>query len=941
LFDAAILLQNIHDKSYISHTQPNMIFSFLQTAEKIEGVVEYNAMRYNRGTMARLVNHFKHLLEQLILNVNIPVSEIEVLKDEEKRQLLVDFNNTGTNYPLGKTIDGLFDQQDSRTTNAIALTYESRHLTYGRLKDRADRLASYLRQQSIKPEEPVTLMADNTHDVIVALLAILKAGGSYVPLNFEYPEKRKKFILTDTQANLLLTNYKRPCPYAPTVIDLEDAAIYRHGTKIRQKHGSNHLAYIMYTSGSTGNPKGVMALHKGVIRLVKNNGYMEFKPGDAILLTGALEFDASTFEIWGPLLNGLPLHLVGKDTLLNHIKLKQALRRNRVTTIWMTSSLFNQMLDLDIEVFAGLENFLVGGDVLSPPHINRVRRRYPALNVINGYGPTENTTFSTTYPLGRDDNESKSTPTPIPIGKPIANTSAYIVDRNNHLLPPGVEGELLVGGDGTARGYLNNPELTAEKFKRAVIGDSSLVIGETKRAVISPSDKLSKSTHDQCPMTNHRFYFTGDLAAWRPDGNILFLGRIDRQVKIRGFRIQLEEIQSCLLTHDLIKDALVIAGKSPEIGEKYLCAYIVPGEAFELSGLRDYLSRHLPQYMIPAYFISIEKIPLTIRGKIDQEALPKPGTGETMGTSTYIPPRDFIEETLVRQWSKILKIEKEKIGIEHNFFDMGGNSINVITLVSKIHKEFGIHVPVTQIFEKPEIKEISRCIKLKRYDEKPLVLFNQSSSTKVFCFPPGTAHGVSYHALASCLGEYSLYSFDFIEEENRLSRYMEIIAAAQPQGPYVFLGWSGGGALAFEMAGALERHGGRVSDIIMADCVWDGHRAQQTENVEFPGKFIAEIEENLERMGVEFLKDKVLQKVSKYLSYIRHLKHLEKIKANVHYIFSEEPGATADENRAIHWGKFTTRELFTYNGYGEHHNMFDPGPVEKNAGIIRRILRDI
>ncbi|UCH94711.1 MAG: amino acid adenylation domain-containing protein, partial [Candidatus Aminicenantes bacterium] len=708
LFETAILLQNIHDKAYISHTQPNMIFSFLRTGEGIEGTVEYNAVLYRRSTQERIVNHFERLMEQLIFNVNKPVPGIEMLTEEEKRQLLEDFNNTKTNYPANKTIDGIFEEQVSRAAEAAALTYESHYLTYGMLNDKADCLASYLRQQGLKPEEPVALMVDNSHKVIVAVLAILKAGGTYLPLNFEYPEKRKKYILTDSRANLLLTNYKQLCPYVPTVIDLEDRAIHQPGTRIRPKHGSDHLAYIMYTSGSTGSPKGVMAVHKNVIRLVKNTNYIKFKQGDSILLTGALEFDASTFEIWGALLNGLPLHLVSKETLLDHHKLKQALRRNRVTTIWMTSPLFNQVLDLEIEVFAGLENLLVGGDVLSPAHINRVRHRYPALNVINGYGPTENTTFSTTYLLERDYNKN------IPIGKPIANSSAYIVDRNNHLVPIGVEGELVVGGDGVARGYLNNPELTAEKFGHDLWDlqdyhdEKNKNKGPHKKNYMSHRSHMSYISHK-----SYIIYKTGDLARWHPDGKIEFLGRIDHQVKIRGYRIEPGEIENHLLGIEIIKEAVVIDSKDRE-GEKCLCAYVVPGKeksggGLDVVELKRELAVSLPDYMVPAYFVSLEAIPLTSNGKVDRRALPEPGVSD-IGTA-YAAPRNPYEKTIVQIWAEVLKIEKEKIGIDADFFELGGHSLRATILISKIHKTFNVKIPLAELFKTPTIRELSGYIK--------------------------------------------------------------------------------------------------------------------------------------------------------------------------------------------------------------------------------------
>ncbi|HLP46738.1 MAG TPA: amino acid adenylation domain-containing protein, partial [Candidatus Kapabacteria bacterium] len=453
---------------------------------------------------------------------------------------------------------------------------------------------------------------------------------------------------------------------------------------IPRNHHSNQLAYVIYTSGSTGRPKGVLVTHQNVVRLVKNTNYIEFFPGYSILQTGAMEFDASTFEVWGTLLNGLKLVLVNKETILSSRELKAALRRYNISTIWMTSPLFNLMLQEDIEIFAGLKNLLVGGDVLSPDHIGRLSSKYPRLNVINGYGPTENTTFSTTCLIQQEYTDN------IPIGKPIANSTAYIVDKYNQLQPIGVPGELLVGGDGVARGYLNNPELTADKFKRNVL------------------------TNDQCPMTNDYFYSTGDLARWLSDGNLEFLGRIDQQVKIRGFRIEVGEIENQLLKHKHIKEAVVILNEDAR-KDKNLTAYIVSTEEILESELREYLEEKLPDYMIPSYFVRLEKIPLTPNGKLDRKALPKPGL---QAGKCYIAPRDEIERKLIELWAEILSKDQlhisqlqTLIGIDDNFFHLGGHSLKATLLLAKVHKAFNVNIPLPEIFKVPTIRKQAKYIK--------------------------------------------------------------------------------------------------------------------------------------------------------------------------------------------------------------------------------------
>jgi amino acid adenylation domain-containing protein/non-ribosomal peptide synthase protein (TIGR01720 family) len=441
------------------------------------------------------------------------------------------------------------------------------------------------------------------------------------------------------------------------------------------------LAYNIFTSGSTGKPKGVLVDHRNVVRLVKNTDYVEFREGERLLQTGAVAFDASTFEMWGALLNGLTLHLAGKTDILTPERLKEIIRKNKIDTMWMTSPLFNRMLETDSEIFTGLTNLLVGGDELSPVHINKLRHRFPALNIINGYGPTENTTFSVTHLINKDYKER------IPIGNPIANSTAYILDRYFHPLPVGIPGQLCVGGDGVSRGYSNDPELTHEKF------------------IVHPF------------LREERLYRTGDQARWLSNGEIEFLGRLDRQIKIRGFRIELGEIETQLLKVDYIKEAIVTGAKSAEKvsddedydGDKFICAYIVSEQEVDYPELRDKLSKDLPDYMIPAYFISLERIPLTPNGKVDWKSLPDPEAG-ILGED-YVAPHDEMEKRLVRIWSEVLGIREENIGINTSFFDLGGHSLKVTVLATKIHKEFNVKIPLEEVFVSPAIRQLAGYIK--------------------------------------------------------------------------------------------------------------------------------------------------------------------------------------------------------------------------------------
>ncbi len=519
------------------------------------------------------------------------------------------------------------------------------------------------------------------------------------------------------------------------------------------------------------------------------------------------------------------------------------------------------------------------------------------------YGPTENTTFSTYLPVTEFHSAA------IPIGKPVANSTVYIVDKYNKLVPTGVPGELVVGGDGVARGYLNNPELTAEKFSRGA-------------APLTPLPLSPPST----PV-----YRTGDLSRWLPDGNIEFLGRIDAQVKIRGQRIELGEIEYHLLKHEDIKEAVVLAKENND--DKFLCAYIVAGKELEIPVLKGALSRRLPDFMVPSYFIPMESFPLTHTGKIDRNALPVP---EVKASAAYEPPRDHREETLCKIWSEVLGLEKEKIGINDNFFEIGGNSINLIMLVGKINKEFGVDMPIPQIYQHPTIKEIAGDMVSMHYSDQSIVLLNRPKPRKIFGFPDQLGWGYGYGSLASILNDFSVYAFTFIEEEDRVNRYIDIIRDIQPHGPYVFFGHSAAGRLSFEVAKELENRGCEVSDIIFADCFILDLDAGGKESRREHTRFL--VEEFLEQQNAEFLVEKILKKAISHLEYLESVPKLEIVNANIHLILSEEAQKRSDVDPRC-WENLTAKTYRVYNGWGRHSDMLGGRDLEKNTGIIREILK--
>jgi amino acid adenylation domain-containing protein len=695
--------------------------------ERLYFIFEYCTRLFQSETIVRFIQCFKKIISSIIQFPGTKISEIEIITREEKNRILYDFNNTNNTagYPKEKLIHQLFEEQAEKTPDNLAIVgvvaqhlTDRTYMTYKELNKKSNQLAWVLREKGVEPETIVGVMVESCVEMVIGILGILKAGGAYLPIDPDNPGERIKYMLADSNAKILMSKVSGESEVSMVSEVIHLNQLTNSTTQPLPKiltppltHSSTPLspAYIIYTSGSTGRPKGVMVTHRNVIRLVKNTNYIELGKETWILQTGALEFDVSTFEIWGPLLNGGRLFLVHKDEILNDRRLKELIREYTINTMWMTAPLFNQAVDADIEIFEGVENLLVGGDVLSPNHINRVRHYYPCLNVINGYGPTENTTFSTFFPVIRDFAEK------IPIGRPIANSTAYIVDASDHLLPIGIPGELVVGGDGVARGYLNKPELTAEKFNRSYRSHGS-----------------------------YTSYKTGDLARWMPDGNVEFLGRMDQQVKIRGYRIELEEIQNHLLKYKNIKEAFVIArADNQNTGEKYLCAYIVPHSPpppGDDACLRDFLVEKLPNYMIPSYFMVLDKIPLTSNGKVNRKALPEPGPGVDV-RDRYRAPRNPVETKLVDLWSQLLGIEKDVIGIDANFFELGGHSLKATILVSWIRKAFDIEFPLRDIFSTPTIAgmaELIRGSKKRIYEEIAPVekreYYPQSSAQKRLFF---------------------------------------------------------------------------------------------------------------------------------------------------------------------------------------------------------------
>jgi amino acid adenylation domain-containing protein len=640
-------------------------------ADGLRIICNYNTDLFDAATIRRWLGHFRTLLEAVVADPAQSLERLPLFGDDERKKLLLDWNDTRTNYPREASINELFEEQARRTPTAVAVVFEGRQLSYEELSRRANRVARRLQKLDVGRDVPVGVCLDRSLEMMTGLLGVLKAGGAYVPLDPAYPAERLASMIRDAGMQVILTHsrVKNCCPdFAGQLLclDADDFAEERDTTLV-SKVRAGDLAYVMHTSGSTGAPKGVAVPHRAVIRLVKETNYACFSSDETFLQLAPISFDASTFEIWGALLNGGKL-VVMPPVQPSLEEIGSAIREHGVTTLWLTSGLFNAMVDERLHDLRPLRQLLTGGDVLSVPHVRKALRELTETRIINGYGPTESTTFACCHTIKPDALLDGS----VPIGKPIANTTAYILDSQHQPVPIGVMGELYVGGDGLARGYWRRPELTSEKFI---------------------TDPFSGDPEA-------RIYKTGDLARWREDGTMEFLGRADSQVKLRGFRVELGEIENALKQQsDVLDSAAIVREDAP--GDKRLVAYVVRKQSapveLEQSALIAALKKSLPEYLVPSAIVALPALPRTRNGKLDRSALPAPNPSAAKPADSFVAPRTALEEKVAAIWAGVLGVER--VGTMDDFFDLGGHSLLGLRLVNQLREALGEHVSLAIVFE--------------------------------------------------------------------------------------------------------------------------------------------------------------------------------------------------------------------------------------------------
>jgi len=698
LFESLLVFENYPLDSAQQKTQKTLEISHLHCFERtnypltvvvnpesqLSGRIVYDTSRFEQETIGRMIGHFQTLLTVMGTNIQQNISQLSLLSVAEEEELLIQENSQNIDSIDYKCIHSLFEEQVEKTPDAVALVYEDvqtrnvASLTYRELNNRANQLAHYLQRLGVKPEVRVGICVERSLEMVIGILAILKAGGAYVPLDPTYPSERLELILKDVQIPILLTQthlqYRLPLNNQTLVnidSDWEIIAQYKEDNLPSEVNPEN-LAYIIYTSGSTGIPKGTEVAHRNIIGFMFGVDYIHLDSEQIWLQHSSISWDALTLELWPPLLYGGRCVLY-PDRIPTPEKLSRIIQEQRVNILFLTTALFNLMIDTMPSGLSGLKQLLFGGESVSVPHVRRALELLPGTQIIHAYGPSECTVFTCCYPIPKQLAANVHS---IPIGKPIGDRKVYILDKDLHRVPIGVPGELYVGGASVARGYLNQPTLTSEKFI-----PNPFVEGDT-------------------------LYKTGDLVRRLPDGNLEFIGRIDTQVKIRGFRIELEEIEAVLNQHPSIKQVVVIA-REDEPGNKSLVAYLVTKDNQPTpSTLRTFLKTKLPDYMIPAAFVFLEALPLTPNSKINRHALPIPDTHQRNLEVDFIAPRTPTEQELATIWAEVLKLKQ--IGIHDNFFELGGHSLLATQVISRLREAFSLDFPLRYLFENPTIAELSQ-----------------------------------------------------------------------------------------------------------------------------------------------------------------------------------------------------------------------------------------
>ncbi|WP_414620780.1 non-ribosomal peptide synthetase [Calothrix sp. CCY 0018] len=972
LYEVMFVLQNtpnsVHEVSGLTlrtlefdsgTSQLDIFLSMSESEAGLTGCLEYNTDIFDSTTITQFINNFQTLLENIVVNPQQRLSELSLLTASEQEQLLFKLNQTSADYPQDATLHQLFEQQVEQTPDSLALINESEQLTYRQLNHKVNQLVHYLQKQGVTTETLVALCLERSIDMVVGILAILKAGGAYIPLDPSYPVERLNFMLADSQASLLIT--KQEILEKLSLSSAKTICLDIHKEKIAQESLENpinsleadNLAYIIYTSGSTGTPKGVQGTHCGTV-----NGLhwlwktYSFIPGEVCCQKTAISFVDSVWEIFAPLLQGIPTVIISNATVLDSQLFIETLADHKVTRIVLVPSLLRLLLDNYshlVKKLSQLKLWITSGEAISVKLVQTFQELIPEAKLINLYGSSEVSANATYYDTSLLQNQAHS----VPIGCPIDNTQIYVLNQDLQPTPVGVVGELYVGGDGLAKGYLHRQELTQERF------------------IDNPFIPVNK------------IYKTGDLVRYLKDGNIEYLGRHDEQVKIRGFRVELGEIATVITQHQDVQESVVIARDDAQLNTS-LIAYIVTEKQDIAAQLLPYLQHKLPSYMVPSAFVVLDALPLTPNGKVDKRALPNNEIVRQNTNKSFVPPRNFTELALVKIWGNLLNTSP--IGVTDNFFELGGHSFLAVRLMAQIQDRFGHNLPLSTLFENPTIEKLATIVSQpsRQKSGSPLVAINSSGSKIPFFCIHGAGGGIShYFNLSRRLGEdYPFYALEdnveqdkpeIISVEETATRYLQEIRKVQPNGPLLLGGHCYGGVLAFEMAQQLQKQGQTVGLVVVIDAILPETNIEPTNDDDT--KFLLRIAESIKTdnnidfsVPFEELRDLPLTEqlnlinqkanfifsdaeIQDFLRYYKLFKaHVQAMRNYLPQLYPQPVTLFRASEEIVHdfdnpewytsdpllgWGKYSSQPIQFIDVPGDHFSIF----VEPHIQVLAKQLR--
>jgi len=924
-------------------TRYDLTFFITEVDAKLMGLVEFNTDLFDKSTIIRMIGHFKVLLKAIVINPEQKIAKLPLLTQTEKIQMLKDWNNTQRDYAFNTSVSELFEAQARNTPDSIAVETNDKQLSYSELDRQTDRLSHLLQSLGAGPDVLVGICMERSIDMVVSILGILKTGAAYVPMDPSLPPRRLQFILEDTRMPLLLTENKNTCGWLEAnknkgklkIIYLDEEREFfslPEKNKLKNPSKADNLAYVIYTSGTTGRPKGTLVTNEAMLNYLYW-GCETYNPqaGNGIFLFSSLAFDFSITSIFLPLITGQRLVLAAPASQeeitagLNDYAANWSLLK---LTPLHAQTLGETLVD---KYSSRVRTLILGGEELKTEHIASWLKWNKTPEIFNEYGPTEATVGCCVYKVPSNIKKNST----IPIGRPIANSQLYILDRYMNPVPIGIPGELYIGGRGLAKGYLNRPQLTKKHF------------------VANPFIEKKQL----------RLFRSGDRVRYLPDGNIEFLGRMDDQIKIRGYRIEPGEIEYALAEHPAIKQAAVVLCKHPD-GEKYLAVYIVTHNSLKLSPglMRNFLQIRLPEYMLPKVIFQIDKMPVTKAGKLDYQKLPAPGPTDQHSGQKYIPPRNPTEEKIASIWKKHLGIKN--VGIFDNYFDLGGHSLLAVSLVSILKEEFKQDLPLLVLYTAPTIADLASYVNTKIIPS-PLVPATASFPTQILTIQSGTDNsplfvihptggGVSSYqnliqALDINLPVYGIQSraiSEAVEEHGSIEsmgrEYARLALTQQPQGPYFLLGWSMGGLIAFSMASALEKKGEKVAFLGLLDAYLSQPGADfssETDNLKLESLLTSQHLHQIPSPYLEFLSQKLkLVEIHNRLvmSFVP-----PKINAPVHIWSAEESlknPANTGKNQLDH---YTKGQVHRDKIKGDHFSILLTPHIDNLAKKIAGILQSI